>query len=324
MKIKNNFHKILIPENLRNKLIKKFHNDFGHIGVKKMLTLISSTYYWPEMTKSIKEFVECCSICQTNKIQRSKKLGELSQFGPAKEPFDIISIDTVGGLSGYNSSKQYIHIAIDNFTRYTWTLASRTQTSKDFINLLKQIMQTNKPKIILADRYTGINSKEFLNFLTKNDIKIQFITVNCPQSNGICERVNQSLINRLRCKFNENENYKVCWPKLLVKVTEEYNNTPHSATLFSPKYLLLGLKPFDCEIDSNLSLDKAREIAFMNSQKSHNLNKTYYDKRHQKFSFNVNDLVLVENKNHISRRKLEPIMVGPFKVIKKLSNVSYE
>ena len=38
VKIKNNFHKILIPENLRNKLIKKFHNDFGHIGVKKMLT----------------------------------------------------------------------------------------------------------------------------------------------------------------------------------------------------------------------------------------------------------------------------------------------
>ena len=96
------------------------------------------------------------------------------------------------------------------------------------------------------------------------------------------------------------ENYKICWPKLLVKVTEEYNNTPHSVTSFSPKYLLFGLKPFDCEIDSNLSLDKAREIAFINSQKNHNLNKTYYDKRHQKFIFNVNDLVLVENKNHIS------------------------
>lgn len=102
MKINKDLHKILITENLRNRLIKKFHNNFGHIRVKKMPTLISSTYYWPEVTKSIKEFVECCSVCQTNKIQGSKRLGELSQFGPAKEPFGIISIDTVGGLSCYN------------------------------------------------------------------------------------------------------------------------------------------------------------------------------------------------------------------------------
>ena len=80
-----------------------------------------------------------------------------------------------------------MHIAIDNFTRYSWTLASQTQTAKDFINLIKQIMQLQKPKLIMADRYTGINSKEFLDYLDKNEIKYKFITVNCPQSNGICE-----------------------------------------------------------------------------------------------------------------------------------------
>ena len=57
-----------------------------------MLTLISSTYYWPKITLSIKEFVECCSVCQTNEIQWSKSLGELSQVGPEKKPFDMISI----------------------------------------------------------------------------------------------------------------------------------------------------------------------------------------------------------------------------------------
>lgn len=47
-------------------------------------------------------------------------------------------------------------------------------------------------------------------------------------------------------------------------------------------------------------------------------------KKHQKFEFKENDLVLVENKNEISRRKLEPIMIGPYKIVKKLSNVSYQ
>ena len=323
VKIKNNFHKIFIPENMINEIIEKTHRDFGHIGLKKMLTLISSSYYFKNITEKLNEFLAKCSVCQMNKINRRKKLGTLSQIGPAKNPFEIISIDTVGGLSGYNSKKQYIHLAIDNFSRYLWTLASKTQTAKDFINLIKNVSQNSKPKLILADRYPGINSNEFTNYLEKNNIKIMFITVNCPQSNGLCERVNQTIITRLRCKLNEN-NQNICWPKLLLNVNEEYNNTPHSVTQFSPKYLLYGIKPFENLINgSEVSLEKAREIAFINSENNHKLNKKYYDRRHIPENFEKGDLVYVENKNAISRRKLEPLMTGPFKIIDKLSDVSY-
>jgi hypothetical protein len=45
IRVKNNFHKVLVPENLRSKLIEKFHNSFGHIGTKKMLKLISTCFY---------------------------------------------------------------------------------------------------------------------------------------------------------------------------------------------------------------------------------------------------------------------------------------
>jgi hypothetical protein len=69
----------------------------------------------------------------------------------------------------YNSSKQYIHLAIDHFTRYIWTISSKTQTSKDF----------------------SIKSKEFINFLSKQDVKVMFATTNCPQSN-------QTIVTSLR------------------------------------------------------------------------------------------------------------------------------
>jgi hypothetical protein len=324
IRIKNNFHKILVPENLRSKLIEKFHKIFGHIGTKKMLKLISTCYFWPKMTELISNFVKNCSVCQTNKIIKIKKYGSLSQLGPALQPYDIVSIDTVGGFSGYNSKKQYIHIAIDHFTRYLWTLSSKTQSAKDFINLIKTVNQTNKPKMILADRYTGIKSHEFSSFLEKNDIKLMFITVNCPQSNGLCERVNQTIVTRLRCKLNDN-NQNICWPKLLEKVTEEYNNSPHSVTQFTPKYLMFGIKPFDPLINgSDISLEEARKIALIDSEHNHELNKRYYDKNHIKVDLKEGDLVYVENKNEISRRKLEPLMIGPFKILKKLSETSYE
>ena len=313
--------KIYVPESLRENLISKTHLDYGHIGYSKVLRLISIKFFWPKMNDDIKNSIEKCLVCQRNKLSRIKPLGELKQFGPATKPFQVISIDTVGGFSGYNSTKQYIHVAIDNFTRYVWTLASRTQSSKDFVNLINYIKQTNKPEMILADRYTGIKSSEFQNYLKRNEIKITFITVNSPQSNGMCERVNQTLTNRLRCKINDG-NHGTCWPKLLKTITDEYNFTPHDVTGFPPSYLMFGITKN--EFETYLPLEKARENAVQNSQKNHDTNKFYFDKKRNKAKFNEGDKVLVIDKSALQRRKLESIYKGPFTIIKRLSDVLYE
>jgi len=45
VKLKKSFHKIFIPNSLRNKLIDEFHKKFSHIDGIKMLTMISTCYY---------------------------------------------------------------------------------------------------------------------------------------------------------------------------------------------------------------------------------------------------------------------------------------
>ena len=315
-------HKIYVPDNLIPKLIKRFHIEFGHIGLKQMLLLLSSTYYFTQMSERISQFVKSCEVCQKNKINRELKLGQLSHLGPAKWPYEIVSMDTVGGFGGFNSAKQYIHLAIDHFSRYLWTVCSKKQSAKDFINLIKQVSQTKKPSLILADQYTGIKSNELSNYLSKNNIKLIFTAVNSPASNGMVERVNQTVVTRLRCMINDG-NERKCWPKLLDICVEQYNKTPHTVTQFSPEFLLTGVRPFE-SYAQNITIDQAHKIAFENSQKNHEINKQLYDSKHKRIVLNPNDLVLVENKNEISRKKLEPIMLGPFKVVNKLSNTMYE
>ncbi len=69
------------------------------------------------------------------------------------------------------------------------------------------------------------------------------------------------------------QSLNICWPKLLEKVTEEYNNTSHNVTQFTPKYLMFGIKPFDPLINgSDISLDEARKIALSNSEHNYKLN----------------------------------------------------
>ncbi len=55
-----------------------------------------------------------------------------------------------------------------------------------------------------------------------------------------------------------------------------------------------------------------REIALKNKER--------IDKNRNYHVFNVNDLVYVENSNKINRHKLDEIRIGPFKIIRKISN----
>ncbi|GFX73270.1 retrotransposable element Tf2 protein type 1 [Trichonephila clavipes] len=126
------------------------------------------------------------------KKSAQKKYGLLEEVPVAEEPFEMISLDTVGGFNYHNSQKKYLHIVLDHATRYAWTFPSKT---------------------------------------------------NRPQCNGKNERVNQTLVAKLRCKVNSTT--KTPWTKLLEQVTYEYNNSPHDVTGFSPAYLMFGTLPYD-------------------------------------------------------------------------------
>ncbi|GFW11430.1 transposon Tf2-9 polyprotein [Trichonephila clavipes] len=75
-------------------------------------------------------------------------------------------------------------------------------------------------------------------------------TTNRPQCNGKNERVNQTLIAKLRCKVNST--IKIPWTKLLEQVTHEYNISPHDVTGFPPAYLMFGTLPYDSPLPNQI------------------------------------------------------------------------
>ena len=244
VKRKGLFTRYYTPVSLRAKIVDKFHHEFGHIGVKKMLLMISKSYYWSNMTDDVKKFVETCEVCLLNKVKRSPKLGTLSITGPAENPFDIISIDTVGGFEGYQSSKKYLHLAIDHFTLFVWFRTSKTQKSHDSRILIETIFNLGKPKLLISDNYPGITSRAFRLFLEKHDIDLKLVPPYCPKSNGMIERVNQTILDSMRCKYYEHDR-KISWQIIAQQSIYEYNNTLHSATGFTPKFLLMVSSLFE-------------------------------------------------------------------------------
>lgn len=319
--------KIILSEKFSIEFIKRIHIDLGHIGINQMQKTVSSLYTAENLTKNIKRTCKDCTVCIKNKSRGQNKFGMMSHLGPATKPFEICSIDTIGGFGGSRSTKRYLHLLSDHFTRYAVILTSKTQNANDFIKLVKNTEKTDDIGIILSDQYPGINSKKFKKFLDEKEIPLIFTAVNSPFSNGLNERLNQTLVNRIRCKINEKDT-KVAWTTIAQNCIKKYNETEHTVTGYAPTYLLNGtdvtilpneLKPKKTETD----WIRDRKKALANTLQSHNYNKTLYDKNRKHFDFKVGDMVFVENGNKLNRKKLDELRIGPYRIVEKLSNTIY-
>ena len=62
--------------------------------------------------------------------------------------------------------------------------------------------------------------------------------MNSPFSNGLNEILNQTLINKIRCKINE-KNRKIDWTTVAQEFTQMHNQTEHTSTECASKYLMV-------------------------------------------------------------------------------------
>lgn len=184
--------RIYISKEFGKKLVNKIHLFYGHKGTRQITLKLRPVYYFKNMDSIIKNYCRTCDICLKNKSRREQKYGFLSNLGPASKPFQIVSLDTIGGFGGNRSTKRYLHLLVDHFTRFALILTSKYQTSSDFIRLLEKI-SAHQIETLLTDQYSGINSTEFKSYLKQRQIEVVFTAVNCPFSNGLNERLNQTL-----------------------------------------------------------------------------------------------------------------------------------
>jgi transposase InsO family protein len=306
-KIKGIF-KIRLTEKRGRELIKKVHVEYGHIGTKHMSNILRPYYYIQNMSKKLFDICSTCEICIKNKTRTIREKGFLGHLGPATKPFEIVSLDTIGGFGGRRSSKRYIHLLVDHFTRHAFILTSKNQTSDEFIKLINKVHNEHPIGTLLTDQYGALSSHEFMDYLDKLNINHIFTAVDCPSSNGLNERLNQTLVNRIRCRINEIKS-KIAWTTIAYRCVNEYNDTPHSVTKFAPSYLLYQKESniVPPELREKRNLDDDRKIAFENSLINHNNNKVRLDKNKKAHDFKLGDLVYIVNGNKLNRGKLDEI-----------------
>ena len=75
----------------------------GHFGIETTYHRILRKYYWPQIYRTIENYIKACDICQRKgKTTKNNQLNPI----PVKEPFEKIGIDFVEPLSITKNNNQ--------------------------------------------------------------------------------------------------------------------------------------------------------------------------------------------------------------------------
>ena len=91
---------VLWDEKLRAEVIQLHHNMpvREHGGQWKIVELVTRNFWWPEVTKKVKKYIESCNICQRNKNHTEALAGKLIPNAVPEKPWSHITADFITKL----------------------------------------------------------------------------------------------------------------------------------------------------------------------------------------------------------------------------------
>ncbi|CAI7832219.1 unnamed protein product [Closterium sp. NIES-53] len=145
--------------------------------------------------------VGSCETCLTSNFSR---FPFHSTVGQSSDPVELVHVDLVGSMKVKgDGGALYSMTMVDDYTRLTWSfpLAKKSDASRVIIEEWLPMVEREsgkRVKAIRSDCGGEFLGAEFRSWLKRHGIKQQLTTAYTPQSNGMAERVNRTIIEGRR------------------------------------------------------------------------------------------------------------------------------
>ncbi|MBW0506551.1 hypothetical protein O181_046266 [Austropuccinia psidii MF-1] len=216
----------------------------GHMSEDRTKERVASTSWWPKWEKGLSEYLNTCERFQKENGQHGKKYGLLQHIEEPKHPWETINMEWVTGpVPGAKENFNACLIIVDRFRKSMRFLpCHKEDTAMDTALLFwNNIISTcGVPKIIISDRDANFTSGFWTNLYDILGTKLAFSKAYHPQTDGLAERMIQTMEDILRrlcaygMEYKNHEGYTHDWVTLLPAFQLTYNTSQHSTAGKTP------------------------------------------------------------------------------------------
>ena len=227
--------------------VNNLHRKMGHLSHSYTDKLLENTDGYSKILNKDRADVKNCDVCIrskfTNQISRSSSARIFSYLEKVSSdicgPFNPITFDNY----------KYFITFLDAKTKFLEVKLLRTKYEAfeafiTYANVYENNENGKRIRILATDNGTEFTNKRFKSLLDKKGITHQLSPVYTKEPNGLVERINRTIVNKIRSLLIQSNLPKYMWGEACYTATHLYNRSPHAGLDFKTPYELKhGRKP---------------------------------------------------------------------------------
>ena len=246
-----------------------WHARFGHLGMTNLATLQAKqmVHGMKVEAEAFKDFKDPCEACVLSKQTRDPF--PASKSAPVK---GLLHVDLCGPITpaSLGQSKYFLGV-LEDHSKYSFVIMLKTKDQAsaalhDLI-LMLQTQHGITVKIVRSDRGGEFCNGELAAFFASRGIVHQTTAPYSPESNGAAERLNRTLMEKVRALLLHSGAPFYLWAEGLQTANTLRNASPVSGRELTPHQLLTGSVPevshfkiFGCKAFAHVPKLKRRKL----------------------------------------------------------------
>ena len=329
---------LALPKSRRKKVLELAHEKLGHMGARRVKSLVRQKFAWPGMGQDIIRHCRSCVLCQKGAKTPARKV-PLMERAVLSEPFEVMAMDLVGPFPLGKGGYRYLLSCICMASKWPEAIPLKRMTAKAVTDGLIEIFsRTGIPLQLVSDQGTQLVGKVLTQLSACLHIERIKATPYHPEGNGVVERLHGTLVPML----TKATSMGLDWVGQVPFALFALRSAPNRDTHYSPFELVYGRQvrtPLDVlhqgwvELDFeelNTSewadwlvdrLECWHEVMRERNIEASKKRKKSFDRKAVERVFNVGDRVLCRIPGMC--HKLQESWHGPYPVVEVLNRVDY-
>ena len=312
-------HQLVLPEQHKDRALQGLHDEVGHLGAERVLSLARARFYWPRMKESIEKKCQTCERCFRRKTQPQRAAPMVNIR--TTYPLELVCMDYLS-LEPDSHDTRNILVITHHFTKFAVAVPTKDQKARTVAKALWEnfLVHYGFPSRLHSDQGRDFESRKIRELCSLIGAEKVRTTPYHPQGNPV-ERFNRTLLSMLGTLEDKDKQH---WRDFVKPLVHAYNCTINDTTGYSPYELMFGRQP-TLPVDLILGIDNPNEthkthseyvqnlrqrlqesytLAALNSKKAGERNKLRFDAKVRAAELVEGDRVLIRNVNIRGKHKL--------------------